>query len=207
MNKWFVFTLIVCLMDCILPFILACFYPGYSHMNMVISSLGSERSPVRTVFNIWMACLGISFIFIGLHLFVTYKGLNPIASTILLIITISYAVFDCIVSSLFSVGDSKEMITVAEKIHGYGSAIGCTLFVFAGLLAVILVWQKNIVVGRLLLVNFIISLIVFVIFVAGENILPDSTGILKVMSYEGLWQRISFVFMYIPYVGLMFVKS
>nr|WP_294486344.1 hypothetical protein [uncultured Anaerosporobacter sp.] len=119
MNKWFVFTLIVCLTDCILPFILACFYPGYSHMNMVLSSLGSERSQVRTVFNIWMACLGVSFIFIGIHLFVTYKGMNPIASTILLIITISYAVFDCIISSLFSVGDSKEMVMVwlCNRVH------------------------------------------------------------------------------------------
>jgi hypothetical membrane protein len=207
MNKWFVFTLIVCLMDCILPFILACFYPGYSHMNMVLSSLGSEQSPVRIVFNIWMACLGVSFIFIGIHLFVTYKVLNPIASTILLIITISYAVFDCILSSLFSVGDSKEMITVGEKIHGYGSAIGCTLFVFAGLLAVILVWKRNPLVGKLLLVNCVISFIVFVVFVAGENIPRDSKGILKIMTYEGLWQRISFIFMYIPYVGLTFVKS
>lgn len=207
MNKWFVFTLIVCLTDCILPFILACFYPGYSHMNMVLSSLGSERSQVRTVFNIWMACLGVSFIFIGIHLFVTYKGMNPIASTILLIITISYAVFDCIISSWFSVGDSKEMVTIAEKIHGYGSAIGCTLFVFAGLLAVILVWRRNVAVGRLLLVNFILSFIVFIIFIAGENIPQDSTGVLKLMSYEGLWQRISFVFMYIPYIVLMRLES
>lgn len=45
------------------------------------------------------------------------------------------------------------------------------------------------------------------IFVAGENIPRDSVGVLKIMTYEGLWQRISFVFMYIPYVGLMFVKS
>ncbi|OPJ63803.1 DUF998 domain-containing protein [Clostridium oryzae] len=201
-NKWFVFTLIICATDVILPFILGLFYPSYSHMNMVISALGSNNSPVRAVFNMWMIILGVSFILISIHLFNVYRTEKPIASVILLIITVVYAIFDCIVSGIFSVGESKEMTTISEMIHGYGSAIGCTAFVFSGIIAVIIIYKKKPRLGRILFVSFIVTFISFVIFVAGENIPTDAEGIFKIFKYEGLWQRISFIFMYVPYVVL-----
>lgn len=205
-NMWFVFTFIVCATDVILPFILGLFYPSYNHMNMVISALGSNQSPVRTAFNLWMFVLGVSFILISIHLFNVYKAEKPLASVILLIITVVYAIFDCIVSSLFSVGESKEMVTIPEMIHGYGSVIGCTAFVFSGIIAAIILFKKRPRLSRILLISFIVTFISFVIFVAGENIPIDAKGILQIFKYEGLWQRIAFIFMYVPYVILSYKK-
>lgn len=199
-SKLFYFTMAVCLCDCLLPFLLACFYNGYDHRTMVISSLGSESSPARAVFNIWMICLGISFIVIGIAVFKNFRDTAFKSSLIFLVITITYATADCVVSGFFSVGDSKEMVTTAQKLHGYGSVIGCTLFTFAGLMCTFMLWRTNRRAAILTLVSFIFALITFVLFVSAENISEDATGFQKILSYEGMWQRISFVFAYLPYI-------
>ena len=55
--------LIAILGDILIPFILAPFYQGYSHMSMTISALGNPQSPVRVVFNLWMLLEGLLFLF------------------------------------------------------------------------------------------------------------------------------------------------
>ena len=201
-NKWILFTFTICGIDCLLPFILACFYPGYDHKTMVLSVLGNVSSPVGTFYDIWMICLGISFLIIGVHIYKVYLNTAKWLRIVLLCITIVYAVFDCIISGFFSLGDSKGMLTTAQKIHEYGSAIGCSLFVFAGLIAAGILWKRYHVIASLLLLDFVLCLVTFTIFVAGENIGTDATGLKKILMYEGLWQRISFVFMYVPYIIL-----
>ena len=39
-------------LDLLLPFLLAPFYPGYSHRRQVMSVLGSPESPVRWVYRV-----------------------------------------------------------------------------------------------------------------------------------------------------------
>ncbi|BCN29874.1 DUF998 domain-containing protein [Anaeromicropila herbilytica] len=204
-NKWFLFVVVISLTDCILPFFLALFYLGYNYMNMVLSALGSEDSPVRAIYNIWMLCLGVSFIFIGLHVYRSYESVAKYSRTCLLLITLGYAVFDCINSGFFSIGDSKNMVTIPQMIHGYGSVIGCTLFTFSGLIAAVMLWKSYRNAALLLLLDFIVCLLAFTIFVASENIGADSNGIVKIMTYEGLWQRISFLFMYVPHIVLCMI--
>lgn len=202
-NKHFSrFVIIIVLTDCLLPFLLGIGYPGYNHLTMVISALGSNSSPVRVVFNIWMAILCVSFIYIGIKLYKKYRNTSKLLSLLLFVLTIIYAVSDCLVSSIFAIGDTKEMNTLPQIIHGYGSAIGCTLFVLCGLLAALLLKSRSSHSVKLLLVSFILAVITFTIFVTSENISSDATGVYRILGFEGLWQRISFVFMYIPFIVL-----
>lgn len=206
-NKLFLFAAAVCLCDCLLPFVLALFYPGYNHLTMVISSLGSKSSPVHTVFSIWMVCLGCSQIIIAILLFRDYSKIAFISSMFFIAIIFIYAIADCILSGFFAVGETKEMVTTAQKIHGYGSAIGCTIFVFIGLVCFFMLKNTNRNAAVVSLVSFIFALITFGIFIAGENIPKDAKGFMKLLSYEGLWQRVSFVFMYLPIVVTSYVKA
>ncbi len=207
-NKMTQFVITLVLLDClVIPFILGAFYPKYSHMKMVLSVLGAKKSPVRLVYNFWMACLGIGFIIIGFKLFASYKSTWYIPSMLLLMVTISYAILDCLVSSIFSVGDSKEMLTLAEKLHGYGSAIGCTLFVLGGLFATMLLWKNHPLAARWLLICWLMAILTFGAFVSGDNVTQSVSGIKKLLIYNGLWQRLSFLLMYIPYIVLSLLKE
>jgi len=77
----------VCILDCLLPFIFAIFYPDYSHYTQVISALGSLESPVRSIFNFWMVVLGCSMNQIGLHNFKITGNNYKMSRYVMLIIT------------------------------------------------------------------------------------------------------------------------
>ncbi|MBP3887826.1 MAG: hypothetical protein J6F30_09340 [Cellulosilyticum sp.] len=50
------------LLDCIIPFVLAYFYEGYSHQTMLLSVLGNESSPVHKIYCLWMGILGVGIV-------------------------------------------------------------------------------------------------------------------------------------------------
>ena len=51
--------LVACVLDCTIPYLLAPFYKGYSHMDSVMSALGNPDSPVRVMYDPWLSLLGI----------------------------------------------------------------------------------------------------------------------------------------------------
>lgn len=204
-NQITCITGIVTLLDCLfIPLLLGAFYPNYSHMRMTLSALGGKGSPVRKFYNFWMACLGVYFTAIGIYLFLNYRKLSYLGACLLLIVTLSYAIFDCLLSSIFSTGNSKEMRTLAEKVHDYGSAFGCTVFLFAGLIGAILLGKTNLARGIFLLVCFLISVVLFGLFIAGEDISVPVSRWEKFVAQTGLWQRLSLAMMYLPYIILVF---
>ena len=54
MSVGWYFLLAAAGLDLLLPFLLAPFYPGYSHRRQVMSVLGSPESPVRWVYRVWL---------------------------------------------------------------------------------------------------------------------------------------------------------
>lgn len=200
-KKWSLFTLLLCLMDLIIPFILGLFYPGYNHLTMMMSLLSSKDSPVYLLYNIWMLCLGSGFILVGMHLYCTYKKCGRKRSILFLVITLIYAVFDCYISAFFSLQTDNTQ-SLSHMLHEYGSSIGCTILVFAGLLAAMLLWNQNGFWAKILLICFILSMLSFSLFVMGEEQSVSLSGWMRILSLEGLWQRVSLAFMYSPYVIL-----
>ena len=57
-EQWFWYLIIfIGIGDLIVPYLLAPFYKGYSHKNMVMSSLCNPNSPVRFYYNCWLVYL------------------------------------------------------------------------------------------------------------------------------------------------------
>lgn len=191
---WF-FILIAMAGDLIVSFLLSMFYGEYSNLKMSISALGNPSSPVRTPFNIWMLIEGILFL---MALPAVSKAFRPISggiTNILLIFIAFFAIGACIFTCFFSVNESKDVVTIASKIHGAGSVIGFMLFLFVPLLLGILYYkEQNRIMGTVSIVSFAAALIFFVLFVMSDKQEFKNT----IIDNEGLWQRLNLAFMYLP---------
>jgi len=180
-----------------LPWILGGFYDGYNSKTMVMSVLGSSQSPVGFIYNIWLIWLGIFLTFAAIVCFFTVKKDFPILSVLLLISVGTFSVGAGFISGIFHVDENKEIVTAASKIHGTCAAIGFTALLFFPLLSGILAFkQENAVFGVVSIAAFILALIFFVCFVMGDKEQFKNT----VLSYEGLWERLTLLCMYVPFV-------
>lgn len=189
--------LIAMIGDLLISLLLSFFYKGYSNMKMSISALGNPKSPVRWPFNLWMIIEGVLFL---LSIPALYKYYHPISNgiTIVTIVFIAlFAVGACIFTGFFSVNESKNVITVASKIHGAGSVIGFMLFLFVPLLVAILSFKnQESIIGILSIICFVAGLFFFVLFVMSDKEKFENTFI----NNEGLWQRLNLLFMYLPLI-------
>ena len=189
------FLLIAMTGDILVSLILPFFYKGYIRKQMSISALGNPASPVRIPFNIWMFIEGILFL-IGLP--DVYRFFNPVSPVITIILIVFIAVFAvgaCIFTCFFSVNESKEVVTTASKIHGAGSVTGFMLFLFVPLLVAILSFKSGAAgAGIISVISFVLAIVSFALFVMSDK--EEFKG--TFVDNEGLWQRLSLVFMYLP---------
>ena len=181
--------------DLLASLILPLFYGEYSSLKMSISALGNPSSPVRIPFNGWMLVEGVLFL---LALPAVHRHFHPMsgwtANALVAVIAV-FAVGACIFTCFFSVNESRETVTAASKIHGVGSVIGFTLFLFAPLLVAILFFSdRNMAMGSVSVISFVLALVFFALFVMSDK--PGFKG--TFVENEGLWQRLNLLFMYLP---------
>lgn len=63
-NRLFNISLLLTILgEFIVPWILEQFYAEYNGKIMVMSALGSQQSPVRLVYNLWLVWLGVFLTF------------------------------------------------------------------------------------------------------------------------------------------------
>ena len=126
-------------------------------------------------------------------------GLSLALAAILII----YALGGCILSGLFPVSEAKAMETLSAKIHGFGSVLGFLALTFAPLV-VALFYFKGRQTGLALcaLACFLLALVFFVLFVMADKPRFAHT----VIAWEGLWQRLTLLFMYLP-LALLCVRG
>ena len=191
------FMIIAMAGDIIVSMVLPLFYKSYELTKMSISALGNPASPVRLPFNIWMLIEGVLFLLSVPAIYKTYHSVSAGLTNAMIIFVIIFAVGACIFTCFFSVNESKDVVTLASKIHGAGSVIGFMLFLFAPLLLAILSF-KNIerMIGVLSIISFVIALVFFALFVMSDK--PEFSA--TFVNNEGLWQRLNLVFMYLPFV-------
>lgn len=132
--------------------------------------------------------------------FLLFKEVNTISNVLAILTFISigtFAVGAGILSGLFSVNDSKEIVTFASKIHGAGSAIGFMALMFFPLLQGISAFKSDDAVqGIICIIAFIVAVLFFAFFIMGDKEIFKET----IFSYEGLWERLSLFFMYVPFL-------
>lgn len=192
-----ILLLITIIGEFLLSWILKHFYNDYNSKTMVMSVLGSPESPVRKIYNVWLVWLGV-FLFITSFLY--FKEVNVVSSILAVLTFISIAAFAVgagILSGMFSVNESKEKVTFASKIHGAGAAIGFMTLMFFPLLQSISAFGSNDVVkGIICMIAFIAAVLFFAFFIMGDKEKFKGTA----FSYEGIWERLSLFFMYVPFV-------
>ena len=181
--------------DLLVSLVLPVFYGGYSTLKMSISALGNPASPVRIPFNVWMLIEGILFL---LAIPAVYRYFRPVSGGLTVTMAVFIAVFAvgaCIFTCFFSVNESKDIVTVASKIHGAGSVTGFMLFLFVPLLVAILSFKsRNGLTGVASVISFILAIVFFALFVMADK--PEFKG--TFIDNEGLWQRLNLAFMYLP---------
>ena len=194
-------SILPCLLiaDLIIPFLLAPTYKGYSHLTQVMSVLGNSKAPLHLIYNIWLVVFGVAILISTLQLYPTVAQVSSSISIMLFSAIVIYAVGGCIFSGIFLVGENKNLETLSPKIHCYGSAIGVLLLKLAPLFIGFYFFKvSNGLLGILALICFIFAIGFFVLFVMADK--PNYRGI--IIAFEGLWQRLSLLSMYLPIAAL-----
>lgn len=190
-------------MDLIIPFLLAPSYKGYNHLNQVMSVLGNSRVPLHLIYNIWLVILGISIAISAIQLYPTLTKVSGTIAILLSSVLLIYAIGGCILSGFFSVGETKSLDTLSEKIHGYGSVIGFLFLSLAPLFVGFYFFKtSNSLFTALSFFCFILAMGFFVLFIMADKPQYQSTFI----SLEGLWQRLSLLCMYLPIMTLCILR-
>lgn len=189
--------LITILGEFLLPWILKHFYKDYNSKTMVMSVLGSPESPVKRIYNIWLIWLGVFLLVVALALFREIKQTSYILAVLTFISVSVFAVGAGILAGLFSVNESKATVTFASKIHGFGSAMGFMMLLFFPLLRSVAAFTSgDFLQGVVCISSFVLATLFFVFFIMGDKEEFKNT----IFSYEGLWERLSLFFMYVPFL-------
>lgn len=190
-----VFLLVAMAGDILASLLLPLFYRDYNTLKMSVSALGNPSSPVRIPFDIWMLVEGVLFL---LSLPAVYHHFRPASAGIAGVLVAFMAVFAvgaCIFTCFFSVNESRDVVTAASKIHAAGSVTGFMLFLFAPLLVAVLYFKdRDMTMGIVSITSFVLALVCFTLFVMSDK--PDFRN--TIIDNEGLWQRLSLLFMYLP---------
>lgn len=197
-NKIFNLVLLLTILgEFLLPWILKHFYKGYDSKTMVMSALGSPESPVRKIYNVWLIWLGVFLLITAVVWFGNIKKTSILLAVLTSVSIIVFAIGAGILAGIFSVNESKDVVTVASKIHGAGSAIGFMILLFFPLFNSITSFKTDDTVqGIVCILAFIFALVFFIFFIMGDKAELKNT----VFAYEGLWERLTLFFMYIPFI-------
>lgn len=197
-NQFFnVILLFTIIGEFIVPWILEQFYFKYNGKMMVMSALGSPKSPVRLIYNLWLIWLGGFLAYTAGAYFCSLRASSPVLAAFMFLAIGIFAVGAGLISGLFSVNESKDIVTTASKIHGVGASIGfMALLLFPLLNGIVSFKQNDTVEGIISISSFVLSLIFFTCFVMGDK-KQFQNSILK---YEGLWERLTLFCMYIPFI-------
>ena len=197
-NRFFHMILLFTIIgEFLVPWILEQFYVEYNGRIMVMSVLGNPRSPVRLVYNLWLIWLGGFLTYTAGAYFLALRAKFPVLAVFMLLSIGIFAVGAGLNSGIFSVNESKDIVTAASKIHGVSSAIGFMALLFFPLLnGVVSFKQKDIPEGMISISSFMLSLVFFVCFVMGDKVQFQNT----ILKYEGLWERLTLFCMYVPFI-------
>lgn len=180
--------------DLVVPFFIAPF-SEYDHLTMVMSALGNHNRPMSALYNLWLIIAGAVFLLSAITWYKMYSKISvPLAMWLSIIIAV-YAIGGCILSGIFPVGETKELATIPAKIHGIGSSIGFITMAFSPLVVALLSFrQHKALVGVISLIFFAAAVIFFSFFIMSDKEQFHNT----IISFEGLWQRLSLLCMYTP---------
>ncbi len=181
----------------LVPYVLSKFYVTYNSKLQVMSVLGSPQSPVRIFYNIWLIWLGILLSMAAIVFWYDGKAVSNFLAVISMVLILIFAIGAGILAGFYSVNETKEMLTIPSKIHGFGAAIGFMALLFFPLINSLIEFKKgNIIAGIVGIISFVMACAFFVLFILGDKEEFKNS----IVRYEGLWERLTLASMYIPFV-------
>ncbi|MFH1188261.1 MAG: DUF998 domain-containing protein [bacterium] len=185
--------IIACIGDFLATFVLGFFYKNYSHLTMVMSELGSSKSPVAIWISVFWVIYGILFGFFGYSFYVVFKDKK--SGRIIGLLLIITGIGAGILTGLFPMQAIGSQVTLVGKIHEISAIIGFFAMAFTPVLALNLFKKKSKLRIPLIALQ-ILGLLFFGIFIIAENVL-NTNGIFQ---YIGLWQRLYLAVYYIVFI-------
>lgn len=192
-----ILLLVATIGDFAVPYLLAPFYKGYNHQKQVMSVLGNPESPVRIPYNCWLISLGLLLLIATRNIMELYSSVSYGLTVILVALISLFAIGAGIFAGIFSVDKTKQIKTISSRIHGISSALGFTALSFSPLFLFILsIKTHDNVTGIISGFSFILTIFFFTLFIVSDKETFKKTKV----DNEGLWQRLSLLFMYVPFM-------
>jgi len=176
--------------DLLIPVIIGFRYPDYNHLIQTISTLGTNRSPVKKYECANLKTVGALFIVFSILQYIIINE-NTWAYNWYTAGIIVYGV-GCILAGFFSEDEKNTPETLSGKIHGISSGIGFIFLILNPLWAVWINQFRNLITVNIFL--FILGVLTFALFLISEN---KTNGILK---YTGFFQRLNLIILYLALI-------
>lgn len=191
--------------DFLITFVLGSFYPGYNHLKLVMSELGTVDSPVALWINLWWILFGFLFIIFALGVrMVLGSTQKPLVAISLLIMV--FGIGAGIGAGIFPMEPGGTETTLAGRMHGVFAGIGFLALVFVPMNALTIFPRHRFPQMHWLSIGvFVVGLASFVLFVAAE----DSSAAGALFAYAGLWQRLFLLnhYVYLGVLATMMIRS
>jgi len=177
--------------DFIVPGIISKYYPNYSQLHDTISTLGTNKSPVKKQASTWLIALGFLLICFGIGQsikFVDHTWKHWLYTWGI----IAYGIGAGIISGIFPEDPRGFEETNSGKIHGIGAGLGFIFLLLNPLVALGIDEFNGLELFNIIL--FAIGVITFILFLVSEK---NEKGVLAL---SGLWQRINLLALYSPII-------
>lgn len=182
--------------------ILGIFREGYNHLKMPLSALGHGTDFVGRGYSLWQIISGVLMIYVFIRFMQCNKTYFTKATFIGSLFLIFFALGSCVLSGIFPVDETNEMVTLSAKIHGYGSVLSYTLLNFVPLLMISYLKNKQqSAFSFYSVVACLLSIVFYVLIVLADKETFQNTFIAN----GGLWQRLFLFNMYV-YLTAIFMK-
>ena len=180
-------SILGCIGDFVLIFILGSHYPGYSQLHNTLSELGAPQSPETRIISNWWIILGAIFVLFGISIRAGYIAIDNRISWIAWLIII-YALGECFGSGIIPIQRVNGQLTAMGKLHDALGGIGITAIMILPYVLIRLFPKSEFSAYNLFLWIILIGGPVFLILFSIAKILnnPDNFFVL----YKGLWQRL-----------------
>ncbi len=187
--------LAACAGEFVVPFVLARFYPGYSHLRNVLSELGAPGSPVATWMDLWWVTFGVLMVVFAFGFARAFAGAGPAVYVVAGQLVV-FGLLAGIGSGLFPMDPAGSGPTLSGRLHNSLAGVGFLALIFVPLVS-LAVFPRPESPGLywLAVATQVAGLAALALYVAAQG--PRSGA--GFMSQVGLWQR---VFLLVYYIHL-----
>jgi hypothetical membrane protein len=175
--------------DFIIPAIISKRYPNYSQLHDTISTLGTDKSPVKKQTSLWLIALGFFLICFGIGQslkFVDHTWKHWLYTWGI----IAFGVGAGIIAGIFPEDPRRVEETNSGKVHGISAGLGFIFLLLNPLLALGIDEFNGLEWFNISF--FVIGVITFILFLVSEK---NEHGI---VALTGLWQRLNLLALYSP---------